>query len=146
MSEIEVSIKKAMNGVDDFMKDIATVADFKKSELFEQRLRNVLEFEKQMLEFMTEKKTRRVYVLKIETHSHSPKDLVSFDTYYKFFSYEERSDAFLAARNLKNEGFAHVEVRDLKKLLEMSDEEFDALGNLPNCEYAKKFRETMRNK
>lgn len=133
---------------DDFFNKITSINELKMSEMVQRHQKAVQDFERKMLEFMTEKKTRRIYILRVEKFQNpimEEQTFVSIDTYYQFFSYDERRHAFCAARDLKSEGFTHVIVRDLKPLLDMSDEEFESMGYYANYEYAKKFREAMRS-
>ena len=149
MSEnIDLRIAESMKGVDDFFNKITSIDELKMSEMFQRHQKAAQDFERKMLEFMTEKKTRRIYILRIEKFQNpiiEEQTFVAIDTYYQFFSYDERRHAFCAARDLKSEGSTHVTIHDLKPLVDMSDEEFDARGRKANYEYAKKFREAMRS-
>jgi hypothetical protein len=66
------------------------------------------------------------------------------DTYYKFFTEDEREDALAIAKALNE----HVEERDFTELSEMSDDEFLRLSYSytgDNEEIVRKWRDAVRN-
>lgn len=75
------------------------------------------QFEKDLFEFLLEKKAKKVLSV---SHTDYKWDEGRIDTYFKFFTDDERDDALSMAKSLNE----HVEERDFTALAEMSDDEF----------------------
>lgn len=98
-------------------------------------------FEKDLFEFLLEKKAKKVLSV---SHTDYKWDEGRIDTYFKFFTEDERDEALSLAKALEE----HVEERDFTKLAEMSDDEFLRFSfsyTGDNEELVRKWRNAVRN-
>lgn len=103
--------------------------------------RMVSRFEKDLFEFLLEKKAKKVLSV---SHTDYKWEEGRIDTYFKFFTEDERDDALALAKALDE----HVEERDFTALADMSDDEFLRFSfsyTGDNEELVRKWRNAVRN-
>jgi len=124
--------------IDLLIRDVRTPCEDK---IQKAEFRMASRFEKDLFEFLLEKKAKKVLSVR---HTDYKWDDGRIDTYFKFFTEDERDDALAIAKALNE----HVEERDFTELSEMSDDEFMRLlysytGD--NEEIVRKWRDAVRN-
>jgi hypothetical protein len=128
----------SMREIDQFIRDVRTPCEDK---IQKAEIRIVSRFEKALFEFMLEKRAKKVLSVR---HTDYKWDEGRIDTYFKFFTEDERDDALAIAKALNE----HVEERDFTELSEMSDDEFLRLSYSytgDNEEIVRKWRDAVRN-
>ena len=98
-------------------------------------------FERDLFEFLLEKKAKKVLSVR---HTDYKWDEGRIDTYFKFFTEDERDVALSLAKALDE----HVEERDFTALADMSDDEFLRFSYSytgENEELVRKWRNAVRN-
>jgi len=124
--------------IDQFIRDVRTPCENK---IRKAEFRMASRFEKDLFEFLLEKKAKKVLYVR---HTDYKWDEGRIDTYFKFFTEDERDDALAIAKALNE----HVEERDFTELSEMSDDEFLRLSYSytgDNEEIVRKWRDAVRN-
>lgn len=128
----------SMREIDQFIRDIRTPCENK---IQKAAFRMTSLFEKDLFEFLLEKKAKKVLSIR---HTDYKWDEGRIDTYFKFFTEDERDEALSLAKFLNE----HVEERDFTELAEMSDDEFLRLSYSytgDNEELVRKWRNAVRN-
>ena len=123
--------------IDQFIRDVRTPCENK---IQKAEIRIFSRFEKALFEFMLEKRAKKVLSVR---HTDYKWDEGRIDTYFKFFTEDERDDALAIAKALNE----HVEERDFTELSEMSDDEFLRLSYSytgDNEEIVRKWRDAVR--
>lgn len=101
-----------------------------------------LAYERDVLMFAVAFKTRRVYVTRwTSTVQREDGTWIRLDWNYKFFSFENRAEAFREAK--KHDG-ATVVIHYLSRLAEMPDEFFRCVCHSENRVVAEIFRDTFK--
>ena len=98
-------------------------------------------FERDLFEFLLEKKAKKVLSVR---HTDYKWDEGRIDTYFKFFTEDERDVALSLAKALDE----HVEERDFTAFADMSDDEFLRFSYSytgENEELVRKWRNAVRN-
>lgn len=124
--------------IDQFIRDVRTPCENK---IQKAEIRIFSRFEKALFEFMLEKRAKKVLSVR---HTDYKWDEGRIDTYFKFFTDDERDDALAIAKALNE----HVEERDFTELSEMSDDEFMRFSYSytgDNEEIVRKWRDAVRN-
>lgn len=124
--------------IDQFIRDVRNPCENK---IQKAAFRMVSRFEKDLFEFLLEKKVKKVLSVK---HTEYKWDEGRIDTYFKFFTEDEMDYALSLAKHLNE----HVEERDFTALADMSDDEFLRLSYSytgDNEEIVRKWRNAVRN-
>ena len=128
----------SMREIDQFIRDVRTPCENK---IQKAEFRMASRFEKALFEFMLEKRAKKVLSVR---HTDYKWDEGRIDTYFKFFTEDERDVAIDCAKNLGE----YVIDYDLTKIAEMTDEEFMRLSYSyigENEEIIRKWRNAVRN-
>ena len=128
----------SMREIDQFIRDVRTPCENKVQKA---EFRMASRFEKALFEFMLEKRAKKVLSVR---HTDYKWDEGRIDTYFKFFTEDERDVAIDCAKNLGE----YVIDYDLTKIAEMTDEEFMRLSYSyigENEEIIRKWRNAVRN-
>lgn len=128
----------SMREIDQFIRDVRTPCENK---IQKASFRLASRFEKALFEFMLEKRAKKVLSVR---HTDYKWDEGRIDTYFKFFTEDERDYALSMAKFLNE----HVEERDFTELAEMSDDEFMRFSYRytgDNEELVRKWRKAVRN-
>ena len=124
--------------IDQFIRDVRTPCENK---IQKAAFRMASRFEKDLFEFLLEKKAKKVLSVR---HTDYKWNEGRIDTYFKFFTEDERDEALSMAKYLNE----HVEERDFTELAEMSDDEFMQFSYSytgENEELVRKWRNPVRN-
>ena len=124
--------------IDMLIRDVRTPCEDK---IQKAEFRIASRFEKALFEFMLEKRAKKVLSVR---HTDYKWDEGRIDTYFKFFTEDERDVAIDCAKNLGE----YVIDYDLTKIAEMTDEEFMRLSYSyigENEEIIRKWRNAVRN-
>lgn len=125
--------------IDQFIRDIRKTPC--ENKIQKAAFRMASRFEKDLFEFMLEKRAKKVLSIR---HTDYKWDEGRIDTYFKFFTEDERDYALSMAKCLNE----HVEERDFTELAEMSDDEFLRFSYSytgENEETVRKWRNAVRN-
>ena len=128
----------SMREIDQFIRDLRTPCENKVQKA---AIRMASRFEKDLFEFLLEKKAKKVLSVR---HTDYKWEEGRIDTYFKFFTEDERDDAFAIAKALNE----HVEERDFTALAEMSYDEFLRFSYSytgDNEDLVRKWRNAVRN-
>ena len=122
--------------IDQFFRDVKETPC--ENNIQKAAFRMASQFEKDLFEFLLEKKAKKVLSVRHTDYKWSEGRI---DTYFKFFTEDEKAAALDFAR-LLNE---HVEERDFTALAEMSDDEFLRLFYTEESEeIVRKWRNAVR--
>lgn len=125
--------------IDQFLRDVKETPC--ENPIQKAAFRMASQFEKDLFEFLLEKKAKKVLSV---SHADYKWDEGRIDTYFKFFTEDERDDALSMAKALDE----HVEERDFTALADMSDDEFLRFSYSYTGEYedlVRKWRNAVRN-
>ena len=128
----------SMREIDQFIRDVRTPCENK---IQKAEFRMASRFEKALFEFMLEKRAKKVLSVR---HTDYKWDEGRIDTYFKFFTEDERDAAIECAKNLGE----YVVDYDLAKIAEMTDEEFMRFSYSytgDNEDLVSKWRNAVRN-
>ena len=114
MRKIELGVVSKRE-IDQFLRDVKETPC--ENNIQKAAFRMASRFEKDLFEFLLEKKAKKVLSVR---HTDYKWEEGRIDTYFKFFTEDERDVAIDCAKNLRE----YVIDYDLTKLAEMSDEEF----------------------
>ena len=101
--------------IDQFLREVEETP--RENPIQKAAFRMASRFEKDLFEFLLEKKAKKVLSV---SHTDYKWEEGRIDTYFKFFTGDERDDALSLAKALDE----HVEERDFTALADMSDDEF----------------------
>ena len=124
--------------IDMLIRDVRTPCEDK---IQKAEFRIASRFEKALFEFMLEKRAKKVLSVR---HTDYKWDEGRIDTYFKFFTEDERDAAIECAKNLGE----YVVDYDLAKIAEMTDEEFMRFSYSytgDNEDLVSKWRNAVRN-
>ena len=125
--------------IDQFLREVEATP--RENPIQKAAFRMASRFEKDLFEFLLETRAKKVLSVR---HTDYKWEEGRIDTYFKFFTEDERDEALSLAKALDE----HVEERDFTALAEMSDEEFLRLSYSytgENEEIVRKWRNALRN-
>ena len=125
--------------IDQFLREVEEIP--RENPIQKASFRMASQFEKDLFEFLLEKRAKKVLSV---SHTDYKWDEGRIDTYFKFFTEDERDDALSLAKALDE----HVEERDFTALADMSDDEFLRFSYSytgENEELVRKWRNAVRN-
>lgn len=127
--------------IDQFKSRIDQFITPKENKVAKAASRMASQFEKELFEFALEKRVKKVLSVK---HTEYMWDEARIDTYFKFFTEDEKDTAIEYAKNFGEYVINH----DFTKLAEMSDEEFLRFSYSytgDNEEIVRKWRNAVRD-
>ena len=125
--------------IDQFLREVREIP--RENPIQKAAFRMASRFEKDLFEFLLEKKAKKVLSVR---HTDYKWDEGRIDTYYKFFTEDEKDVAIEYAKNFCEYVINH----DFTALAEMSDDEFLRFSYSytgENEEIVRKWRNTVRN-